>query len=59
MKRELYEFNKLTETDIKRIEQALRLHDGTIKTELAPPRANEHGDFYIKIGFVDHGKSYE
>ena len=59
MKRELYEFNRLDETDIKRIEQALRLHEDTIKTELAPPRANEHGDFYIKIGFVDHGKSYE
>lgn len=58
-KHDFYELNELTETYIKRIEQALRLHNGTIKTELAPPRASENGDFYIKIGFVDHGKSYE
>lgn len=59
MKRELYEINELTETDIKRVEQALRLHEGTIKTEQAPPRASEHGDFFIKIGFVDHGKQHQ
>ena len=57
MKRDIYELNGLNDRDIYRIEQALKLHEGTINTEIAPPRASENGDFFIKIGFVDHGKS--
>lgn len=58
MKRDLYELGGLNGHDIYRIEQALKLHEGTINTEIAPPRASENGDFFIKIGFVDHGRSF-
>jgi len=58
MKKELYELSGLNEHDIYRLEQALKLHEGTINTQAAPPRASENGDFYIKIGFIDHGKSF-
>lgn len=56
MKIDLYEQSGLCEHDIRRIERVLGLHEGTIGTEAAPPRASEHCDFYIKVGFVDHGK---
>lgn len=56
MKRDLYEYGGLNENDIRRIERVLGLYEGTINTEAAPPRASENGDFFIKIGFVDHGK---
>lgn len=56
MNRDLYEHNGLDENDIRRIERVLGLHEGTISTEVAPPRASDSGDFYIKIGFIDHGK---
>lgn len=56
MKRDLYEHNGLDENDIRRIERVLGLYEGTISTEVVPPRASDNGDFYIKIGFIDHGK---
>jgi len=56
MKKDLFELGGLNEHDIYRIERTLKLHEGTINTEAAPPRASDNGDFYIKIGFVDHGK---
>ena len=56
MKRDLYEHNGLNENDIRRIERVLRLYEGTIDTDAAPPRASDNGDFFIKIGFNDHGK---
>lgn len=58
MKRDLFELGGLNEQDIYRIEKTLKLHEGTINTEAAPPRASDNGDFFIKIGFVDHGKKY-
>ena len=56
MKKDLYELGGLNEHDIYRIEQALKLHEGTINTEAAPPRASDNGYFYIKVGYMDYGR---
>lgn len=58
MKKDIYELNGLNDRDIRRIEKALGLYEGTINTDAAPPRASENGDFIIKISFVDHGKDF-
>ena len=58
MKKDIYELNGLNDRDISRIEKALGLYEGTINTEAAPPRASENGDFFIKIGFIDNGRSF-
>jgi hypothetical protein len=58
MKRDMYECDGLDEKDIRRIEKALGLREGTIKTENVQVRSSEHRDFYIRVGFVDHEKSW-
>ena len=56
MKKDLYEHGGLNENDIRRIERVLGLYEGTISTEVAPPRASDNCDFFIKVGFIDYGK---
>lgn len=56
MRTEIYELTGASEKDIRRVEKALGLHEGTVNTDAAPPRASENGDFFVRIGFIDHGK---
>ena len=56
MRIDIYELTGVNGRDIKKVEQVLGLHEGTIRADAAPPRAAENGDFFIKIGFFDHGK---
>ncbi len=56
MRIEIYELTGVNSRDIKNVEKALGLHEGTVNTDAAPPRASVNGDFFVRIGFIDHGK---
>ena len=51
MKTTLFELTHATETDIERIEQALRLNVGTIDLTNVPIRTIENRDLYVIIGY--------
>ncbi len=56
MKTTLFELTHATETDIVRIETALRLNDGTIDLSNVPSRVNENRDFFVVVGYFEYGK---
>jgi hypothetical protein len=56
MKTALFELTHATETDIERIEQALRLHAGTIDLSNVPLRSIENRDLYVLIGYHSYSR---
>ena len=56
MKTTLFELTHATETDISRIETALRLNEGTIDLTNVPTRVIENRDLYVTIGYFEYGR---